>query len=325
MKAVNRVPRITGQATLQIDEDQSLHVSLTDLIVVDDDDNYPNGFTLYIQPGKNYTANNTTVTPAPDFFGKLSVGVTVDDGKNKSKPFDLAITVTPVNDIPVLTQLETDPVFYSSPNLPESVTGSLSVVEVDGDSIMFAEIGFVQGTYQASADELVYQPEPGSRIRGVFDVSTGVLTLLGQASPASYTRAIRQVQYRTVVPSAGMKKTLYFSVNDGKSDSERAQRDLVFGQAAVSLDIPTGFTPNGDLSNDTWKIIPLKSQEEFSNARIRVYNKAGILVYESVGFDKEWDGRMNGELLPADTYFYTIDLNMNSPEGYLRGLVTILR
>ena len=122
-----------------------------------------------------------------------------------------------------------------------------------------------------------------------------------------------------------MKKTLFFSVNDGKSDSERVQRDLVFGQAAVSLDIPTGFTPNGDLSNDTWKIIPLKSQEEFSNARIRVYNKAGILVYEAVGFDKEWDGRLNGELLPADTYFYTIDLNMNSPEGYLRGLVTILR
>jgi len=49
------------------------------------------------------------------------------------------------------------------------------------------------------------------------------------------------------------------------------------------------------------------------------------MVYESIGFESEWDGRLNGELLPADTYFYTIDLNINAPEGYLKGLVTILR
>src|SRR5690606_398206 len=126
-----------------------------------------------------------------------------------------------------------------------------------------------------------------SKIRGVFDVNTGIMTLLGQASPASYTRAIRLVQYRNVVPSAGVNKTLYFSVNDGRSDSERVVRDLVFGQAAVALDIPTAFTPNGDLSNDTWKIIPLKSEEEYAGARVRVYNKAGVVVYESVGFNKE--------------------------------------
>lgn len=325
VKAVDRAPRITGQVTLQVNEDQSLEIELSDLTVVDEDDNYPNGFTLSIQPGKDYTVSRTTVTPASNFFGKLSVGVTVSDGKNISKPFDLGITVTPVNDIPVLTNLETEPVYYNSPDVSVSVTNSLSVVEVDGDSIMFAEVGFVAGEYQTSADQLVFTPDPNSRIRGVFDVNTGIMTLLGQASPASYTKAIRLVQYRNVVPSAGVNKTLYFSVNDGRSDSERVERDLVFGRAAVALDIPTAFTPNGDLSNDTWKIIPLKSEEEYAGARVRVYNKAGTVVYESVGFSKEWDGRLNGELLPADTYFYTIDLNTNSPEGYLRGLVTILR
>ena len=122
-----------------------------------------------------------------------------------------------------------------------------------------------------------------------------------------------------------VNKTLYLKVNDGKSDSEIVQRNLVYGEAAASLDIPTGFTPNGDLANDTWKIVALKSEEQFAEALIRIYNKDGTLVYESIGFENEWDGRLNGELLPADTYFYTIDLKTSTAAGYLKGFVMILR
>jgi gliding motility-associated-like protein len=127
------------------------------------------------------------------------------------------------------------------------------------------------------------------------------------------------------VQGIGVNKTFYLKVNDGKSDSEIVERNLVYGEAAAALDIPTGFTPNGDLANDTWKIIPLKSEEQYAEALIKIYNKDGILVYESVGFETEWDGRLNGEPLPADTYFYTIDLNTSTTAGFLKGLVTILR
>jgi gliding motility-associated-like protein len=114
-------------------------------------------------------------------------------------------------------------------------------------------------------------------------------------------------------------------VNDGKVNSDFRERNLLYGEPAVSLEIPSGFTPNGDRANDTWKIVPIKSAGEYSNARIRVYNKSGSVVYETVGFTSEWDGRHNGVPLPADTYFYTIDLNMQSPQGYVKGIVTILR
>ena len=325
VKQVNRVPEITGQVTLQVNEDQSLTILLSQLTVVDDDNSYPSGFTLSVATGENYTVSNTTVTPVANHYGKIIVPVTVNDGKNTSKPFNLSVTVTPVNDPPGLTNLESDPIFFKPGNLSVAVSESISISDVDGDSIMFAEVGFRSPGYTMNVDKLVFTPTANNKIRGVFDTNAGTLTLLGQASPASYTVALRSVFYEGLPAQSGEGKVLYFSVNDGKSGSEQLERTLLFGRATISLEIPSGFTPNGDSANDTWKIVPVENDEEFSGVTIRVYNKAGTLVYESVGFENEWDGRMNGELLPADTYFYTIDLNLNSPEGYLKGPVTILR
>lgn len=324
VKPVNRVPEITGQSTLQVDEDQSLTLQLTHLTVVDQDSNYPQGFSLNVGSGNDYSVSGTTVAPNANFFGRLTVPVTVNDGKNTSKPFNLSITVTPVDDVPTLTSLETEPIFYRAGDLSTAITQTVVIEEVDGDSVMFAEIGFSNG-YQTNVDKLVYTPVTGSGIRGVFEPATGVLTLIGQGSPSRYTQALRSVSYEGLAGGSDVTKTVYLKVNDGKSDSESVERALVYGEASVSLDIPTAFTPNGDLSNDTWKIVPLKGQEEFEQASIRIYNKAGVLVFEAIGFQNEWDGKLNGELLPADVYFYTIDLNTNTPEGFVKGLVTILR
>ncbi|HEX8038701.1 MAG TPA: gliding motility-associated C-terminal domain-containing protein, partial [Chryseosolibacter sp.] len=300
----------------------SITIRLADLIVEDQDSPYPSGFTLSILAGQNYSASNATVTPVADFFGKLTIPLTVSDGANTSKPFDLSVSVTPVNDAPRIVNLETTPIPYPGET---AVTETLTVKEVDQDSIVFAEVGIRPEGYQMNVDKLVYTPTGNPKIRGVFDPNTGVMTLLGEASPDSYTQAIRSVDYQGPAEGRDIKKVIFIHVSDGVSDSETVERNLVSGKASVALDIPTGFTPNGDLANDTWKIIPLKSEEEFGSARVTVYNKAGAVVYQATGFEKEWDGRLNGELLPADTYFYTIDLKQNAPAGYLRGLVTILR
>ncbi|MEQ8325077.1 MAG: gliding motility-associated C-terminal domain-containing protein [Vicingaceae bacterium] len=66
-----------------------------------------------------------------------------------------------------------------------------------------------------------------------------------------------------------------------------------------------GFSPNGDGVNDTWEIPFLK---DYPNVRVEVYNRWGMVVFESNGYNQPWDGRLNGELLPGTSYYYVIDL-----------------
>src|SRR5688572_29633281 len=54
---------------------------------------YPNGYSIDLNPGKNYRISQTTVYPDEHFFGTLEVKVRVDDGGSKSDWFDFEIEV----------------------------------------------------------------------------------------------------------------------------------------------------------------------------------------------------------------------------------------
>jgi gliding motility-associated-like protein len=84
--------------------------------------------------------------------------------------------------------------------------------------------------------------------------------------------------------------------------------------------VPNTFTPNGDGVNDVWEIRHLTM---YPQCVVEVYNSQGQLLFRSYGYNKPWDGRYNGNLLPAGTYYYVID----PKEGRKRmsGYVTILR
>src|SRR5688572_22978864 len=89
----NVAPRITGQAPLSVNQGGNLTVELSDLQVTDPDNNYPNGFTLKLFAGKDYTVNGNTVIPSATFSGNLKVPVTVNDGQNESNRFEVKIAV----------------------------------------------------------------------------------------------------------------------------------------------------------------------------------------------------------------------------------------
>src|SRR5690606_38087201 len=100
----NKKPKFTGQVALSMNEDESITILMSYLQVDDPDDwFYPWGFTMKIHPGEHYSSEGDVVRPAPDFNGKLSVRVSVNDGQDESNPFNLEINVIPVNDKPVIT------------------------------------------------------------------------------------------------------------------------------------------------------------------------------------------------------------------------------
>jgi gliding motility-associated-like protein len=68
--------------------------------------------------------------------------------------------------------------------------------------------------------------------------------------------------------------------------------------------MPSAFSPNGDGVND---LIRIGEEEGEMNLEIRIYNRAGKLVFSAKGRTIEWDGRqLNGQPAETGTYIYDI-------------------
>lgn len=199
----------------------------------------------------------------------------------------------------------------------------IEISDIDSDTIYSAEIGFRPENYRIGNDLFLFKRQ--RKITGEFDADAGVLRLEGAASMEEYRKAIQSVQYSYTSNKKAIfeTKTVYIILHDGKDAGLPAETKIKL--EPIPLDIPTGFTPNGDNANDTWRIKPVQETDNFSQSVIRVYDKRGVLVYQAIGLDNEWDGKFNSELLPVDTYYYTIDLNLPTAKAVYNGWVVILQ
>ena len=86
-----------------------------------------------------------------------------------------------------------------------------------------------------------------------------------------------------------------------KTDTQKApeisQRDTVRSQ----LFVPNAFTPLSD-KNNLFK----PAQADVSDYRMNIYNRPGVLVFDSEDITHGWDGRSKGEVCPSGTYVYVI-------------------
>jgi gliding motility-associated-like protein len=97
--------------------------------------------------------------------------------------------------------------------------------------------------------------------------------------------------------------------------------ELGFKISDQCIEIPDIITPNNDTFNDTWQI---KNIDLFPNAEVFVYNRWGMLVYNSENLSANpWDGTFKGKLLPTDSYHYVLHLNDGSEPR--TGVVSIIR
>lgn len=81
------------------------------------------------------------------------------------------------------------------------------------------------------------------------------------------------------------------------------------------------LTPNGNGQNDTWHI---RNIENYSDAKITIFNRWGTIVYQTTNYQNDWNGtNSNNDILPDGTYYYIIDMpNFNIK---YKGAITILR
>ena len=249
--------------------------------------------------------------------------------KISAHEFRLSILVTPVNDPPEIIVFDTARLKYEPDTDPINVLETLDLRDVDNENLSMAEIGFRLPNYSPENDALVMTSD-STTIKAIFDPA-GILFLVGNAPLEEYKTAIRSIKYGyqlfrdengNYLEFAKGDRILYINLNDGQLVSETRERKVVI-ETDVVLDIPNTFTPNGDQSNDTW-YIRATNTNKLDKAVLRVYNKRGLLLYESNGVKMEWDGVSGGQVLPVDTYYYTIDLNLAYIRKTYKGIVTIL-
>ena len=146
-----------------------------------------------------------TVTPGQDFNGDLTVTVLANDGE-LSGSGSFVLTVTPVNDAPVVDAVDTQTVAEDT-----DFTMALSATDVDGDDVTFS--ASLDGNGSASVDGSTLTVSPAADYNGDITVTVSASdgTLAGNSN---FTLTVTPVNDApTAIPvipfsEVGISKTL---------------------------------------------------------------------------------------------------------------------
>jgi hypothetical protein len=160
-----------------------------------------------------------TYTAAANSNGTATFSVVLTDNgsntppnSNTSAPQSFTITVTAVNDAPVLTAGGTLP--YTENQVATAIDTTITVADIDSLNLTGATVTINPPNYVNGQDVLSYATALG--ISGTFDANTGTLTLSGTTTVANYQTALRNVRYfnNSNDPSI-LNRTVTWQVNDG--------------------------------------------------------------------------------------------------------------
>jgi gliding motility-associated-like protein len=88
------------------------------------------------------------------------------------------------------------------------------------------------------------------------------------------------------------------------------------------LNVPEGFSPNGDGVNDNYVI---RGLQIYPKNKLSIFNRWGNLVFKAEPYRSDWDGtstfglNIGGDKLPTGVYYYILDLGDDSKptKGYI--------
>ena len=139
--AVNDAPTVTD-INITTDEDSTKTITLKGNDIEGD----PLQYRIVTSPQHGtYDLNTQTYTPDSNFFGTDSFTYIVNDGTEDSSEATVSITINPINDIPVASDIA----LSTSEDIPVSVT--LNGTDSDGDTLTYRMIsGPANGTFDGT-------------------------------------------------------------------------------------------------------------------------------------------------------------------------------
>ncbi|HKL71757.1 MAG TPA: gliding motility-associated C-terminal domain-containing protein [Marinilabiliaceae bacterium] len=127
-----------------------------------------------------------------------------------------------------------------------------------------------------------------------------------------------------IFTAIGVKDSVMLTVKNQISGCENTVDNPVVVHAFESLlEAPNTFTPNGDGSNDEFRVV----YRSIKKYKILIFNRWGRKVYESSNPAEGWDGSIGNTQAAPGVYFYTIEAEgYNKNEKYsLQGPIHLIR
>lgn len=88
------------------------------------------------------------------------------------------------------------------------------------------------------------------------------------------------------------------------------------------LDVPSAFSPNGDGINDKVFVRGYGIEK----LTFRIFNRQGLVVFQTANQAFGWDGKYKGMLQPMDVYAYVLDVEFSDGKTFQKkGDITLLR
>jgi hypothetical protein len=180
-------------------------------------------------------------TPPLNYNGALDLKVTASDAFfSGSDAFRL--TVTPVNDAPVLAGVAAAAGYLFGPTI---LAPALTISDVDSATLTSATVHVSAGAFTAHGDVLAVSAADlaGTNIVASYNATTETLTLSGTDTLAHYAQALQHVTFETTNLGIERAQTIEWQVNDG------AASDNLSAPATTMLSLPlprtSDFNGNG--------------------------------------------------------------------------------
>lgn len=186
-----------------------------------------------------------TFTPANNLSGPVVLTYDISDGTGNIVSTSATLTVTAVNDAPVLSN-SSGSLNYTAGSSGIAVFSVLTASDVDNTDLTGAVVT-ISGVMDG--DSLNFTDQAG--ITGTYDAATGTLTLSGTASVADYQTALRSITFSTadgLTPQGS--RTLSATVSDGIDSATTVTQIVSIDSLTWTLTTGTDSLDGGAGSNN---------------------------------------------------------------------------
>jgi gliding motility-associated-like protein len=282
---------------------------------------------LSVNPVFNQTATASICDGDSAFLAnawQASAGVYTDNF-NTVNGCDSAV-VTTLN--VVITQTQNEVIEVCENELPLDVFGTPTSAPGNYADTIISALGCDS---IISNIELIVNPLPTVSLGIDTTINAGsevVLTVenANATDTYSWTNSLGEVFAGESITTSPTETATYIlaTINQFNCSSIDSLLVIVNPLEQVLIQLPTAFSPNGDGTNDVFRIANF---EDFESYTLRVYNRWGELLFDNQGYNVSWNGSFQGIKQNIGVYAFYIEALPLSGAATMRisGNITLIR